>query len=237
MSELWNLLFYKPILNSLIFLYKTLGNNFALAIISLTVLIRAALVPLILPALRSARALQDLQPEIDGLKKKYKKDKRRFQEEQLKLYRERGVNPAGGCLPYLLQFLVLIALYRVFIHFIQTGMIDDTQVQMDFLWLNLAKSDPFYILPVLAGASQFALARMMGSKQAVKSSKETDDMAMAMQKQMIFVMPVMTILIAARLPSGLALYWLSTTFFSIGQQYFLAKPRRAESDEKNSRDH
>jgi YidC/Oxa1 family membrane protein insertase len=233
MSELWNLLFYRPILNSLIFLYKTLGSNFGLAIISLTLLTRAALVPLILPALRSARVLQDLQPELDGLKKKYKKDKRRFQEEQLKLYRERGVNPAGGCLPYLLQFLILIALYRVFIHFIQTGMIDDTQVQMDFLWLNLAKPDPFYILPILAGVSQFALAKMMGSKRAAKPPKETDDMAVAMQRQMIFVMPVMTVLIATRLPSGLALYWLTTTFFSIGQQYFLAESRRLDSDEKN----
>lgn len=220
MSELWNLLFYRPILLSLIFFYKILGNNFGLAIISLTLSIRAALVPLILPALRSARALRDLQPELDGLKKKHK-DKRRLQEEQLRLYRKHGVNPAAGCLPYLLQFLILIALYRVFIHFIQTGKIDETVVKMDFLWLNLAKPDPYYLLPVLAGASQLVLALMIAPKGPQKPKKESEEMAAVMQKQMIFVMPLMTVLIAARLPSGLALYWLATTVFSVFQQRVL----------------
>lgn len=222
MGNLWNLLFYKPILGSLIFLYKILGNNFGLAVVTLTVSVRAALIPLILPALRSARALRDLQPELDGLKKKYK-DKRKLQEEQLRLYRKRGINPAAGCLPYLLQFLILIALYRVFIHFIQTGSIDAMEVKMDFLWLNLAKSDPYYLLPILAGASQLVLALMMSSKQQKKQKKESEEMAVAMQKQMIFMMPLMTVLIAIKLPSGLALYWLTTTVFSIFQQYFLIR--------------
>ncbi len=222
MSNLWNFLFYKPILNSLIFFYKILGNNFGLAIITLTLVIRAALIPLILPALRSARAMRNLQPELDGLKKKYK-DKKKLQEEQLKLYRKHGVNPATGCLPYLLQFLILIALYRVFIHFIQTGMIDDIQVKMDFLWLNLAKPDRYYLLPILAGVSQLILALMMNPKQSPKSKGESEEMALVMQKQMLFVMPLMTILIAVKLPSGLALYWLATTVFSIYQQHFLIK--------------
>lgn len=220
MTEIWNFLFYRPILNSLIFLYKILGQNFGLAIIILTLAIRAVLVPLILPALRSARAMRGLQPELDGLKKKHK-DKRKLQEEQLKLYRKHGVNPAAGCLPYLLQFLILIALYRVFIHFIQTGQIDDMQVGMDFFWLNLAQPDPYYLLPILAGASQLVLALMMSPKQEKKLKKESEEMAAVMQKQMIFVMPLMTVFIAIRLPSGLALYWLATTAFSIFQQRVL----------------
>ena len=222
MSEIWNFLFYRPILNSLVFLYKTLGSSFGLAIVTLTFAIRAALIPLILPALRSARTLRDIQPEIDGLKKKHK-DKKKLQEEQLKLYKKHGVNPAAGCLPYFLQFLVLIALYRVFMHFIQTGMIDDTQVKMNFLWLNLAQPDPYYVLPILAGLVQLVLALKMTPKQVKKSEKDSEDMAVVMQKQMIFMMPLMTVLIGLKLPSGLALYWLTTTFFSIFQQHFLTK--------------
>lgn len=211
---------YRPILNSLIFFNKILGNNFGLAIISLTLAIRAVLVPLSLPALRAARAMQNLQPELDGLKKKHK-DKKKLQEEQLKLYRKHGVNPAAGCLPQLLQLLILIALYQVFIDFIRTGMIDDTQVKMNFLWLNLAKPDSYFILPILAGVSQLVLSLMMSPKQSKKTKGEGDQMAVIMQKQMIFMMPLMTILIAVKLPSGLALYWLMTTVFSIFQQHFL----------------
>lgn len=217
MTEIWNFLFYQPILKSLIFLYKLLGYNFGWAIISLTVLIRAALIPFMLPALRSARVLRDLKPELDGLKKKYK-DKKQLQREQLNLYKKHGINPAAGCLPYLLQFLILIALYRVFMHFIQTGKINSTTVVMDFLWLNLAKPDPYYLLPILAGVSQLVLALMMNPKKTEKPKKESEEMAEAMQKQMIFVMPLMTVVIAVKLPSGLALYWLTTTLFSIFQQ-------------------
>lgn len=240
MSEIWNFLFDRPILNSLIFLYKILGNNFGLAIITLTLGIRTALIPLILPSLRSARVLRDLQPELDKLKKKYK-DKRKLQEEQLKLYREHGVNPAAGCLPYLLQFLILIALYRVFIHFIQTGMVDNTEVKMDFLWLNLAQPDVF-IIPVMKNLKlpglfiiSAALAQLFLSKltmpavkaaqiKAKETEEKSDDMAAIMQKQMIFVMPLMTILVGMNLPSGLALYWLVTTVFSIFQQYLIKSP-------------
>jgi len=223
MAALWNSLFYKPILNSLVFLYKVFGNNFGLAIITLTLAVRAALIPLVLPTLRSTRKLKDLQPELENLKKKHK-DRQRLQKEQLKLYKQHGVNPTAGCLPFLLQFLILIALYRVFINFIQTGQIDNMPVAMEFLWLNLAQPDSYYVLPVLAGLSQFFLARMMQPKNQVKTDKKQDeDMSTAMQKQMIFMMPIMTIIIGVRLPAGLALYWLITNLFSLVQQKLISK--------------
>lgn len=222
MLNLWNALFYQPILQALIFLYQALGNNFGLAIIVLTAIIRGVLIPLTLPTLRSTRQLKDLQPELENLKKKYK-DKKKLQEEQLKLYRQHGVNPAAGCLPFFLQFLILIALYRVFSNFIETGMINETQVKMEFLWLNLAQPDPYYLLPISAGLSQFFLARMMQPKNQNTPKKDKEDMATAMQKQMILMMPLMTVLIASRLPSGLAIYWLTTTLFSIIQQRLLNK--------------
>lgn len=230
LSVLWNSLLYQPLLQSLVFLYRLFGN-FGWAIIALTVVIRGILVPLTLPALKSAKKMQELKPHLDKLKEKHGKDKMKLQQEQMKLYQEHGINPAAGCLPYLLQFLILIALYNVFINFIKLGKVDHTAINMGFLWLNLAKPDKIYILPALAGITQFLMSLMMMPKTDVKhqpAKNETkkeheneEDMALAMNRQMMLVMPAMTVFIGLSLPSGLALYWITTTIFSIIQQYFI----------------
>lgn len=234
MGNLFNSLLYQPILKGLVFLYGFLGNNFGWAIITLTILIRLILVPITLPALKSARAMQELKPALDRLKRKHGKNKKKLQEEQLKLYRQHGINPAVGCLPYLVQFLILIALYRVFMHFIQTGEINGGEVSMRFLWLNLAEPDPVYVLPILAGVFQLVMSLMVTpapaevaeteekAKEPAKEVEDAEEMAITMQKQMVFMMPAMTILIGMRLPSGLALYWAMTTIFSGVQQYFIS---------------
>lgn len=236
MGELYNLLFYKPILNALVFFYKVLGN-FGLAIILLTLFIRGLLIPLTLPAIRSAKKMKDLAPELEKIKKKYGKDKKRLQQEQLKFYKARGINPASGCLPYILQFFVLIALYRAFMFFIAGGgEISGLVVSTNFLWFNLTEPDKYLALPILAGASQLILSKMMITKTPPsaptelklrnKQKKKKDDMAETMgemQKQMMYLMPLMTVFIGARLPSGLALYWVATTLFSVGQQYIVAR--------------
>lgn len=230
MSDLYNLLFYQPILKLLVFFYQLLGS-FGLAIVVLTFFVRGLLIPLTLPALRSARKMKDLSPQLDKLKKKHKNNKQKLQQEQLKLYRDHGVNPAMGCLPYLLQFVILIALYRAFTFFIGgEGKIDGTVINTHFLWLDLARPDPYLVLPILAGASQFLLSKAMTAGAQAKpgtgkkTEKKKDDMAAAMedmQKQMIYFMPLMTVVIGAKLPSGLALYWLITSLFSVVQQYFI----------------
>lgn len=236
MGELYNLLFYQPILNALVFFYKVLGN-FGLAIILLTLFIRGLLIPLTLPAIRSAKKMKDLAPELEKIKKKYGKDKKRLQQEQLKFYKAQGINPASGCLPYILQFFVLIALYRAFMFFIAGGgEIGGLVVSTNFLWFNLTEPDKYLALPILAGASQLILSKMMITKTPRsaptelklrnKQKKKKDDMAETMgemQKQMMYLMPLMTVFIGARLPSGLALYWVATTLFSVGQQYIVAR--------------
>ncbi|MBI3385252.1 membrane protein insertase YidC [Candidatus Gottesmanbacteria bacterium] len=239
MANLWNTLLYNPLLQTLLFLYHLLFNNFGLAVLALTVLIRAILVPITIPALKSAKKMADLKPHLDALKEKHGNDKQRLQAEQLRLYREHGVNPAAGCLPYLLQFLVLIALYQVFIFFIQHGKVDSTIVNMKFLWWDLAKPDKTYILPIVAGLTQLVLSLMMmpeNKKLEVRNEKlerklettnnqpptpKKEDMQESMQKQMLFFMPAMTVFIGISLPSGLALYWVATTVFSLVQQYFI----------------
>ena len=223
-----------PITEALIFLYHSLGNNIALAIIALTLLIRAVLVPVTIPALRSAKKMQDLKPQLDKIKKKHK-DKAKQQQAQLDLYKEHGVSPVSGCLPQIVQIIILIALYRVFLNFIDKGAVDGVAINMKFLWLDLSKPDPYYILPVLAGVSQLLYSFMMqtGLKQDVESPKDKQEkqeeedsleMAQSIQQQMVYLMPIMTVIIASRFPSGLALYWVVTTLFSFGQQLIVSGP-------------
>ncbi|MBP7843098.1 membrane protein insertase YidC, partial [Candidatus Woesebacteria bacterium] len=156
----------------------------------------------------------------------------------LELYKKYNVNPLSGCLPQLLQLGVLIVLYQTLIGFINTngGVID-----MHFLWLNLSVPDSKYILPVLAMVTQLVLSLMIAPGAEVKdvvpnSSKtkkiqklnekeeDTADMAKSMQQQMMIMMPIMTGFIALKFPSGLALYWVATTLFSIGQQWYISGP-------------
>src|SRR3989304_78922 len=142
-----------PINQLLIFLYGLTGNNLGFAIILLTLIIRGVLVPPTIPSLKSAKKLQELKPHLDKLKEKHK-DKQKLQLAQLDLYKQHGVNPAAGCLPQVAQLLVLIALYQVFINFINTGQFDGHSLNLNFFWLNLGKPDQYYILPILAGLTQ-----------------------------------------------------------------------------------
>lgn len=228
MAIAWQTFLYQPLLQSLIFLYKFLGD-FGLAILALTFFIRLILIPLILPALKSSKRIQELKPHLDALKEKHGKDRQKLSRAQMELYKKHGINPAAGCLPYLIQFLVLIALYQVLMFFFSGGKIDDLIVRTSFLWLDLAKPDKYYIFPLVAGFSQLILSLMMFPKIETPQKKEgKEEMALSMQKQMLYLMPVMTVIIALKLPSGLALYWIATTVFSIIQQYFLTGWGRLE---------
>ena len=221
-----------PINNLLIFLYGISGQNLGLAIIFLTLIVRGVLVPVTIPSLRSAKKLQELKPHLDKLKQKHK-DKQKLQLATLELYKQHGINPAAGCLPQIAQLLVLIALYQVFINFINGGQYNGQSLNLNFLWLDLGKADPYYILPVLAGLTQLIFSFMMtsGLESHVKAPKNKDEkkkeedsmeMAQSMQQQMLYLMPAMTVIIALKFPSGLALYWVVTTLFSLVQQYLVS---------------
>jgi YidC/Oxa1 family membrane protein insertase len=177
--------------------------------------------------------MAELKPKLDELKVKHKDDKMKFQEEQLKLYQEHGVNPLSGCLPIIVQIVVLLALYQVFIKFLGPGAtINGQPVNTNFYGLNLAKHDQLYILPVLAGITQFVMSKMMAPRKALEIKKndtkeekaEKIDFAEAMQEaqgQMLFMMPIMTTIISLNFPSGLALYWVVGNLCSIIQQYLI----------------
>lgn len=222
---------YQPILQTLLWLYNITGNNLGLAIVVLTLLVRTILIPFTLPSLRSAKKMASLKPELDALKKKYGHDTKLFQAKQVEFYKSHHLNPAAGCLPMIAQFIVLIALYQVFMNSLNG---DGSLISNAHFWIwNLKEKDTTYILPVLAGITQLltslailpAVENEPTKRPGTKEQKQdVAEMAQSMQTQMVFLMPVMTVVFSLQFPSGLALYWVVTTIFSFVQQVIVSGP-------------
>src|SRR3989338_5607953 len=207
MITLYNELLYKPLFNALIFIYNVLpGADMGLAIIFLTILIRLLLYPLSKKTVVSQMALKEIQPQILEIQRKYKDNKQEQAKATMALYQEKKINHFSGCLPILIQFPILIALYQVFL-----GLV------------NL--SQPNLIFAVLAGVSQFFQTRMVIPAKPAGAGPAGDKGAFSqmLNQQMLYFMPIFTIFIASRLPAALALYWTITNAFSIGQQYIFTK--------------
>lgn len=223
-------LIYQPIESSLVFLYHLTGDNLGLATILITLIIRTLLIPFTLPSMRAAKKMALLKPQLDALKKKHGHDPKLFQQKQLEFYKEHKVNPAGGCLPLIAQFVVLIALYQVFMNLLNgNSLIGSAQ----FLWWDLKVKDTTYVLPILAGILQLvtsvallpAVENEPEKREGTKEEKgDVAEMAQSMQQQMVFMMPVMTTIFAIQFPAGLALYWVITTAFSLVQQLVISGP-------------
>jgi YidC/Oxa1 family membrane protein insertase len=231
--DMFNTILIEPLTFALSSIAPVVGS-YGWAIILVTLIIRALLIPLTLPSMKMAAKMRDLQPEIDKLKKLHGKDKVALQQAQLKLFQEHNLNPASGCLPNILQFVILIALYQVFNAVARNGNGSLTS----FFWLDISRPDPLYILPIIAGATQLILGLMIlpaadasaeQSLAAVTKTKKDDkpaedlaSMAQSMQQQMVYMMPIMTLFFALTFPAGLTLYWVTTTVFSLAQQYFVS---------------
>ncbi|MFH2118368.1 MAG: YidC/Oxa1 family membrane protein insertase [Candidatus Paceibacterota bacterium] len=218
------------------FLNEFLGS-LGISIIIFTLLIRLVLLPITLSSIRAQKKLKDLQPELKKISGKFKNNKKALQAAQMELYKKYNINPLAGCLPQIVQIFVLIILYRALLDFLGDGAINGTNLQ--FFWLNLGEPDKTYILPILAGATQLLLSLMIAPgaeipdvvsnkskkkkiQEANKKEENTAEMAATMQQQMLFIMPLMTGFLAARFPSGLALYWVVATVFSVAQQYYVS---------------
>jgi YidC/Oxa1 family membrane protein insertase len=189
MSQLWHLILYQPLLNGLILLYKLIGN-IGLAIVVFTVLIRAILIPLTVPSMKAAKKMQELAPELEKLKRRYKNDKQGMARAQMELYKQHGANPAAGCLPQIVQLLILIALYQAFRQVLLPNGMEviqklnevlypslrlplETSIDLRFLYLDLAKPDVFQLpvsgqtIPIpglfllAAALTQFLSSKMM----------------------------------------------------------------------------
>jgi YidC/Oxa1 family membrane protein insertase len=218
----------------LLFFNSALGSV-GLSLIVFTIIIRLLILPLTLPSIKSSQKIKKLQPELKKLKEKFKGDKQGYALAQSQLYKSYNINPLAGCLPQIIQLVILIILYRAII-----GLFDQPNgLNFNFLWTDLSQPDGLYIFPILAAFSQFVLSLMISPatqtrdvvpnktqdellKKANEKEEDIAEMASTMQQQMMFLMPIMTGVIALRLPSGLALYWIMGTIVSIVTQYFVS---------------
>ena len=203
MSYIYNLL--KQFLAFLLNTTDKYVGNFGISIIIVTILIKILLLPLTLKQDKSMKEMKKLQPELEKIKQKYANDKQMLNIKTMELYREHKVNPMGGCLPILIQLPILFALFGV----LRSGIIP---ADSSFLWMKLVEPDPYYILPVLNGAVSFLQQKLMGSADSNPQ-----------MKNMMYIFPIMMIMISYKMPSGLQLYWLTSSILAVVQQYFIMK--------------
>ena len=200
------------VLTVLIFLHDQFNVGYGWVLIIFGVMMRVLTFPLNQKAMRAQMRNMAVQPLLQEIQKKYKDQPEKLQKEMMKLYKEHGFNPLAGCLPMLLPWPVLITLFFVFQNTIQLR-------GESFLWLpNLSAADPFYILPVLLGASMFLMQFI-----SVRSMPEPNPQ----MKIMMWMMPIMMTFIFLNFASGLNLYYATSNIATLPQQYFIAKERQA----------
>jgi YidC/Oxa1 family membrane protein insertase len=225
---LYNDILYRPLLNLLVFFYNIIpGHDIGVVIILLTVLIRVALAPSFHKSLKSQKAMNDLQPKLTELREKHKEDKEALARATMGLYKEHKINPLSSCLPLLIQLPILIALYQVFrlalggheLNGLYSFVHSPGFINPKFLNLiDLSKASP--VFAVLAGLSQFWQSKLM---MPASTGGAQDATAKAMSMQMTYLLPFVSVAVAWRLPAGLPLYWIVTTLFAVGQQYYIKR--------------
>ena len=252
--EIFNTLVVYPITNLLVAIYQVLlylhvPYALGFAIIGLTILIRLILYPLINSQLKASKKMQDLAPHISNVKEKHKDDKKRIQEETMKLYKEHGVNPAAGCLPTLIQLPILWGLYSVLnnlvhkspdelVNYINSIVIEPLQLsapwETTFFGIPLGQSPQQLLsvmpvvaiaIPFLTGFFQFIQSKMMFyAPPGATTAKKNDDFASVFQKQAVYIFPIMIGFFSFNFPFGLSLYWITFSIFGIIQQYKISGP-------------
>jgi len=231
---MFQILFYQPIFNLLIFLFIVIpGHNFGIVIILLTIIIKLLLLPLTKKQIKSQKELQNLQPKIEEIKKKYKDKKEEMGRAMMELYKKDKVNPLSSCLPLLIQLPFLWAVFRVFRDGVNNGSMDlvysfiSKPEVINSVSFGVDLSNPNVVLAVLAGVAQFWQVKMMSTKKPeIKTEGSKDENMMAiMNKQMLYFMPIFTFFICLKFPGGLALYWLTTTILTVFQQMYIFKQK------------
>ncbi len=176
--------------------------SYGVAIIILTILIKLILLPLALKQIRSMKGMQEIQPKIQAIQKRYKNDRAKMSAEMQKLYQENGVSPLAGCLPLLIQMPFLVSIYYALQGF------PYDPAHESFLWLeSLAAPDTTYVLPVLSALSTFIISWQTTPKNVQGS-----------QKTMLYFMPLFIGYISLNFPSGLVIYWVVCNLFQLVQQ-------------------
>jgi len=200
----------------LLWMHQFLHLGYGLVLILFGVLVRLALWPLNQKAMMSSVAMQSIQPLMKDIQTRYKDDPTRQQQETMKLYKEHKVNPLGGCLPMLLPFPILIALFFVFANTIEFR-------GVSFLWLpDLSLRDPFYVIPLVMGASMWALSKL--GQVGMPPNPQA--------KMMTTIMPIVMTFMFLNFASGLNLYYAVSNLVSLPQQYLINQARQREMDRR-----
>jgi YidC/Oxa1 family membrane protein insertase len=257
---MWDNLIIEPMINTLLWIYSVIGN-FGLAIILFTILIRMITYPLTAQQLKSAQAMQEMQKskKWQEMQKKYKDDKEKLAQEQMKLYKELGVNPLGSCLPFIIQFPIIIGLYQAIIRALAVTPIqlldlskyiypfinasEFIPLKSQFLWMNLSQPERLEIfsvgIPVLT--ILVVISTYLQSKLMTPTTASPGDQGAQMSKMMNLYMPLFMGYIAYTLASGLALYFVASNVVGIIQYAALGRlnwrnilPAKKENTAKSS---
>ena len=235
MGQIFNL-FISVFVNVLIWIYDVVGHNFGLAIILFTILIRIVTWPLNAQQLKGAKAMQDLQndKEWQAIQKKYAKDREKLAQEQMRIYRERGINPFSSCLPTLIQFPIIIALYQSIIRALASTPLDLLKLSRSlflpnvsaliplnskFLWMDLGRPESVALfglaIPTLAVI--VAITTYIQAKLTMPASATPGDQSAAMSGMMSIYMPLMLGWFALTFASGLSIYFITSNILGIVQ--------------------
>jgi len=236
---LWQTLAVWPLAKTLIWMYDALnGLNipyaWGFAIILFTVIIKAVTFPLTMTQLKGMQAQKDLQPKLKELQKKYGKDREKISQEQMKLYKDAGVNPLSGCLPLVVQMPVLFGLYSALValggtlvnaHFFWIPDLGFPAYSLGLSWIpenfnagNYGLLAAYLVLPALLMVSQFVMQRMTNAS----STPDPSDTQGNMMRQMGLMMSLMFGFFTLQVPAGLSLYWVTSNLLQLAQQWFVA---------------
>jgi YidC/Oxa1 family membrane protein insertase len=236
-----------PFTNALVFIYDLVGNNFGIAIVIFTIIVRIVTYPFTVQQMKSARSTQALQnnPKWKEIQRKYKDNREKLAQEQMKLYKELGINPLGACLPLLLQFPLLIAMYWAIqralaatplelLNFSRGLFLPNAAelipLNSRFLWMDLGQPErlhldflPFAIpvLTILVVVTSYYQSKMMAP-----SSSSPNDQSAQMARSMNLTMPLMMGYFSLLFSAGLALYFLTGNVFSIAQYYLMGRNKQ-----------
>lgn len=224
---IWDPFFVYPLSWLMTTIAEFFNNSYGIAIILVTIILRILILPLMIKQTKSTKAMQAIQPQMKELQQKHsakdKKTQEKLQQETMALFQEHKVNPLAGCLPIFVQMPILIALYHAIIRTPQINPgIDERYVGVfdpqQFLWFELGSSDPYFILPLVAGATTFIQQKMM----MIQDNPQ--------MKVLLYVMPIMIMAFAAFFPSALALYWVIGNIFMIVQTQFITGPNVGKTE-------
>src|SRR3954449_3693738 len=200
------------------FWHDTVGLGWGLSIIGLTVVVRLAILPLTFKQVRSMQGLQKLQPEMKKIQARYKEDKKRQQQEMMKLYQEHEINPLGSCLPLILQLPSFFALYQT----LRNG----AEIS-DKIKAPPASDNGFLFIPDLTksvhGSVLVALLVIYLVTQLASSWLSAVNVQDPTQRRLLFLFPIVFSFIIIRFPAGLIVYWITTNVWTIGQQLFIRR--------------